>query len=158
TYVPLRLRTAFSFLEGASRAEEFCGAVKRLGVAAFAVTDRDGVQGMAQAHLAAKETGARLIVGSEVTVAGGATIVLPAETRGGYANLCRLVTKGRRRCEKGRSEVFWDEVCAHAPGLVALWPGGDEVALPKLREAFGGALFALASRHRVAEERDAERR
>src|SRR6266487_3350155 len=45
--------------------------------------------------------------------------------RDGYANLCQLITKGRLRSEKGESVATWDEVCAHASGLVALW-GGDQ--------------------------------
>src|SRR5207244_1402718 len=102
------------------------------GLASLALTDRDGVAGIVRAHVAAKETGLHLIVGSEITVKDAATIVLLARDREGYANLCRLVTKGRLRCEKGRAEVTADEVCAHAKGLVALWHGPSEAALPSL--------------------------
>jgi error-prone DNA polymerase len=157
-FVPLRCKTAFSFLEGASSAEELFEEAARLGIGSLAVTDRDGVQGIVQAHLAAKETGVRLVVGSEVTVTGGATIVLLAADRRGYANLCRLATKGRLRSPKGTSEVTWDEVSSHAPGLVALWHGPGEDALPALADAFGGSLFAAVARHRAAGERRAERR
>jgi len=152
TFAPLWTKSAFSFLEAASDPAELVFEARRLGLASLALTDRDGVPGIVQAHVAAKEAGLRLIVGSEVTVAGGATIVLLARRREGYANLCRLVTKGRLRSEKGRSEVAWDEVCAHADGLVALWHGADEDALPRLKDAFGDALFAMAARHRRAEE------
>jgi error-prone DNA polymerase len=158
SYVPLWTKSAYSFLEGASSAEELCEEARRTGITSLAVTDRDGVQGIVRAHLAAKETGLVLIVGSEVTVARGASIVLLAESREGYANLCRLVTKGRLRCEKGRSEVTWSEVCAHAKGLVALWHGPGEEALPSLSDAFAGALFAMAARHRRHDEVRAEER
>ncbi len=152
SYAPLWCKSAYSFLEGASDPAELVEEARRLGLAALALTDRDGVPGIVQAHVAAKETGLRLVVGSEVTVADGATIVLLAADRAGYANLCRLVTTGRLRSEKGRSEVAWDEICAHAPGLVALWRGPGEEALPRLKDAFGAALFALAARHCRAEE------
>jgi len=154
TFLPLWTKTTFSFLEGASSADELFAEAKRLGLDALAVTDRDGVAGIVRAHVAAKETGVRLVVGSEVTVAGGATIVLLCRDRAGYANLCRLVTKGRLRSPKGTSAVAWDEVCAHAPGLVALWRGTDEHALPALRDAFGGSLYALVARHRVGNLRE----
>src|SRR4030095_1379855 len=62
----------------------------------------------------------------------GSSIVLLAQDRGGYANLCRLITKGRRRSEKGESAVSWDEVCAHAPGLIALWNGANASVVPVL--------------------------
>jgi error-prone DNA polymerase len=152
TYAALWAKSTYSFLEGASDPAELAQEAHRLGIEALALTDRDGVGGIVRAHVAARECGLPLIVGSEVTVAGGATIVLLVRDRGGYANLCRLVTKGRLRCEKGRSEVTWDEVCAHAAGLVALWHGRGEEALPALREAFDDGLFAMAARHRRAED------
>jgi error-prone DNA polymerase len=158
TYLPLWTKTTYSFLEGASAADELFEEARRLGLPALAVTDRDGVAGIVRAHVAAKETGVRLVVGSEVSVEGGATIVLLCRDRAGYANLCRLVTKGRLRSPKGTSEVAWDEVCAHAPGLVALWRGAGEDALPALADAFRGSLYALAARHRAAEEIRAEAR
>ena len=120
TYVPLWTKTNFSFLEGASDPAEYVDEARHLGLRALAVTDRDGVQGIVQAHVAAKEAGIDLIVGSEVTLTDESTIVLLAQDRAGYANLCRLVTKGRLRSPKGECRVRWDEVCEHAPGLLAL--------------------------------------
>ena len=89
------------------------------------------------------------------------TLVLLAANRTGYANLCRLITAGRLRRPKGESRVTWPEVCERAEGLVALW-GGERSLLVRdaepravagpLREAFGDRLYALAARHRRAEE------
>ena len=88
------------------------------------------------------------------SVPPASTCVLLAANRVGYANLCRLITAGRRRRPKGQSLVTWPEVCEHAEGLVALW-GGDRSLLVRdadpravagpLREAFGDRLYALAS-------------
>jgi error-prone DNA polymerase len=138
-----------------------------LGLDALALTDRDGVYGIVEAHVKAKETGTQLILGSEVTLDDDSTLVLLATDREGYANLCRLITLGRRRCEKGESRVGWNEVCAHAPGLLALW-GGERSLLvseadpvfvaPDLRDAFGDRLYALAARHRRPEETAQEAR
>ena len=95
------------------------------------------------------------------TAAPLSTCVLLAANRTGYANLCRLITAGRLRRPKGESRVTWPEVCERAEGLVALW-GGDRSLLVRdaepravagaLREAFGDRLYALAARHRRAEE------
>ncbi|HWH78791.1 MAG TPA: PHP domain-containing protein, partial [Candidatus Binatus sp.] len=121
SYVPLWCKSNFSFLEGASHPDELVDEACRLGLPALALTDRDGVYGVVRGHLKAREAGLKLIIGSEVSVDDGSTIVLLAQDRAGYANLCRLITKGRRRSEKGESAVNWEEVCAHAPGLIALW-------------------------------------
>ena len=151
SYVPLWCKTNFSFLEGASHPEELIEQCEAVGIGAIAVTDRDGVQGIVRAHVASKERGVRVIVGSEVTVSDGSTLVLLCRDRGGYANLCRLVTTGRRRSAKGRSVVEPAEVGAHADGLIALWRG--EPADPgQLREAFGDRLYALIVRHRRDDE------
>ena len=91
----------------------------------------------------------------------GSTLVVLAMDREGYANLCRLITLGRLRCEKGNSRVGWGEIGAHAEGAIALW-GGDRSLLAgeadptfvagDLKDAFGDRLYALAARHRRAEE------
>ncbi len=166
-YVPLWCKSNFSFLEGASHPDELVEEVYRLGLPVIALTDRDGVYGVVRAHVKAREVGMKLIVGSEVTVEDGSTIVLLAQDRGGYANLCRLLTKGRLRSGKGESVVTWDEICTHAPGLVALWGGEQSLligeaepdeALGKLRDAFADRIYAMIARHRREEEISQEAR
>jgi error-prone DNA polymerase len=101
----------------------------------------------------------------------GATssLVLLAIDKTGWSNLTRLITAGRRREAKGSSRVGWDEVCAHAGGLVALWGGepsllaadpaldaGADAAVARvagpLRDAFADRLYAMITRHRRAED------
>jgi error-prone DNA polymerase len=160
-YTPLFCKSSFSFLEGASQPEELIEAAAARGLTSLALTDRDGVYGIVEAHVAAKEAGVKLIVGSEISIDDGSTIVLLARNRNGYANLCQLITVGRRRCEKGTSSVGWREVYEHAPDLVALW-GGERSLLTQepepffighgLKEAFGDRLYVMAARHRRSEE------
>ncbi len=166
-YTPLWCKSNFSFLEGASHPDELCEEAHRLGLRALALTDRDGVYGIVRAHVKARELGLKLIVGAQVTCDDGSVILLLAQDRDGYANLCRLLTAGRLRSEKGECAVTWDEVYAHARGLLALW-GGDQSLLTGdaepgkvadlLREAFGDRLYALVARHRRADEARQEAR
>jgi error-prone DNA polymerase len=151
----LWVKSNFSFLEGASHPDELVEEAHRLGIRALALTDRDGVYGIVRAHEKAKELGVHLVIGAQVTVGAG-ILVLLAVDRAGYANLCRLLTAGRRRSPKGESSVTLEEVCAHAPGLVALWR--DDLDPGALKEAFGDRLYALVARHRRAEEGEAEAR
>ena len=161
SYAPLWCKSNFSFLEGASHPDELVEEAHRFGLPALALTDRDGVYGVVRAHVKAREVGLKLIIGSEITIDDGSTIVLLAQDRGGYANLCRLITKGRLRSEKGESAVSWDEVCAHAPGLIALWGGARSLIVGeadchdiggKLRDAFADRLYGILTRHRCEEE------
>ena len=137
-YAPLWCKSNFSFLEGASHPAELVERAHRLGLESLALTDRDGIYGIVRAHVRARELGVHLIHGAQVTVDRDERILLLAQDHDGYRNLCRLLTKGRRRCPKGESRVAWEEVHAHAPGLLALWGGGGRPA--ELKEAFADRL------------------
>ena len=161
SYVPLWCKSNFSFLEGASHPDELIDEACRLGLPALALTDRDGVYGIVRAHMKAREVGMKLIIGSQVTIVDGSTIILLSQDRRGYAHLCRLMTKGRLRSEKGESAVSWQEVCEHAQGMIALWGGKhslivegsepEEVA-GSLYDAFGDRLYGMLTRHRSEDE------
>ena len=120
TYIPLWCKSNFSFLEGASHPEELVEACAQTGIEGLALTDRDGVYGIVEAHVKAKELGVKLIIGAEVTVDDGSSINLLCMNREGYAHLCSLLTLGRRRCPKGESRVKWKEVFDHTSGCIAL--------------------------------------
>ncbi len=171
THAALWCKSNFSFLEGASHPEDLVQQAHSQGLSALAITDRDGVYGAVRAHVAAREVGLHLILGAQVSVAtdttdtavtsaeGGFQVVLLAMDRGGYANLCRLITKGRLRNVKGECSVTWEEICEHADGLIALWgkePAGRATQelgiLASLREAFGDRAYILLPRHRRAED------
>src|SRR5215831_6997856 len=161
SYVPLWCKSNFSFLEGASHPEELVDETQRLGLPALALTDRDGVYGIVRADVSARETGLKLLVGAQVSVDDGSVIVLLVQNRSGYANLCRLLTRGRLRSEKGESAVTWNEVCDRAAGLIALW-GGDQSLIVKeaephevadaLRDAFADSVYGIIARHKREEE------
>jgi error-prone DNA polymerase len=166
-YVPLWCKSVYSFLDGASHPDELIEEAHRLGLRSLALTDRDGVYGIVRAHKKAQELGVRLIVGSELTLDDGSRLLLLAMDRRGYANLCRLISTGRLRSPKGLSEVSWDEVCQHAPGLLALWGGAHSLLAGEddpcniagpLRDAFGDRVYALLTRHREAGDLRRERR
>jgi error-prone DNA polymerase len=150
-YAPLWCKSNFSFLEGASHPEELVAEAHALGLPALALADRDGVYGLPRAHVRAQELGLKLIAGAQVTLDQGARVVLLAEHRQGYANLCRLLTRGRLRSPKGLSSVTLDDLCEHAPGLVALYgPGLADRDVGALRDAFAERLYARIARHLCA--------
>ena len=164
SYAALWCKSNYSFLEGASHPEELVTAAYEMGLSSIAITDRDGLYGMVRAHVEAEKLGVHLVVGAQLTIvdpgADPAQILLLCEDRTGYANLSTLITTGRLRCEKGRSEVTLDEVGAHSAGLLALWPPRaadlDDTAAERLAGHFTDRLFLPIPRHRLATEVDAE--
>ena len=53
-YAELQVTSNFSFLQGASHADELVTAAADLGLAALALTDRNSLAGVVRAHLAAR--------------------------------------------------------------------------------------------------------
>ncbi|MCA9708122.1 MAG: DNA polymerase III subunit alpha [Myxococcales bacterium] len=159
-YVPLWVKSNFSFLEGASHPAELVERAHALGLPALALTDRDGLYGSVRAHVRAKELGLRVVHGATVTVQDAEdgparAVVLLTEDRAGHGHLCQLLSKGRARCPKGHSRVLTSELREAGSGLIALCP--DPALLAALREPFAGRLHALVTRHRHPDDRDRER-
>ncbi|MGF6601779.1 DNA polymerase III alpha subunit [Paraburkholderia sp. GAS448] len=105
-YAELQCASNFSFLHGASHAEDLAARAAQLGYAALAVTDECSLAGVVRAHVEAKKAGLPFIVGSHfhLTSADGSpalSFTALAMTREGYGNLSELITLGRMRAHKG---------------------------------------------------------
>jgi error-prone DNA polymerase len=118
-YAELHCKTNFSFLEGASHADELVRQAAALGYRALAVTDRNSLAGVVRAHIAAKEVGLPLVIGAEITPIDAPSVVLWATDRASYGRLCRLITRGRRNAPKGECALTQQDVAEFAEGLVA---------------------------------------
>src|SRR5580692_1770920 len=124
-YIELHARSAFSFLEGASLPEELTSVCAERGMEAIALLDRDGVYGAPRFHLAATKIPIRAHIGAEVTSATGWRYPLLVESRVGYQNLCRLITRMKLRARKGEGHIEPAELAEMRAGLVCL-TGGEE--------------------------------
>jgi error-prone DNA polymerase len=125
SYTELHARSAFSFLEGAALPEELACACAEKGMGAMAVLDRDGVYGAPRFYLAAKKIPIRAHIGAEVTSREGWRYALLVESREGYQNLCRLITRMKLRARKGEGNVAAEDVAGRVRGLICL-TGGEE--------------------------------
>jgi error-prone DNA polymerase len=132
-YAELHCLSNFSFLRGASHPEELVGRARELGYAALAITDECSFAGAVRAHLAAKEAGLRLIVGTELRLACGMKLVLLAMNRAGYGNLSAVVTLGRRRAEKGSYKLTRGDIAQGIPDCLALWVAPADAAADDAR-------------------------
>jgi len=100
-YAELHCVSNFTFLRGASHPEELIGRAAALGYSALALTDECSLAGVVRAHVAAKEHGLKLIVGTEFALENGLKVVLLATDRRSYGAIAALITAGRRRGRKG---------------------------------------------------------
>ncbi|WP_146038745.1 PHP domain-containing protein, partial [Paracoccus sp. SY] len=153
-YAELQVTLPFSFLRGASSAEELFATAAMMGIDALAVTDRNSLSGIVRAWEAAKATGVRLVVGCRLDLVCGMALLVYPMDRAGYGRLCRLLTLGKSRAGKGKCHLDWVDVVEHAEGLIAvLVPemADDTCALRlrRLRDVFGDrAYLALTLRRR----------
>ena len=120
-YVELHSCSAFSFLRGGSFPEQLAEVAAELEMPAIALCDRDGVYGAQRFSVAAREHGVRPIIGAELSLEGGGILPVLVERRGGYKNLCELLTQAHLRSEKGKCEIKWGELPQFVDGLVALF-------------------------------------
>lgn len=140
-YAELHARSNFTFLTGASHPEELITRADELGYAALALTDECSLAGVVRAHVAARDLGCRLIIGSEIQLVDGPRLVLLATDRDAYGSLCSVLTRGRRHAEKGSYRLTRADLEAMPlSGLLALWlPAAipDPAAGAWLKACFG---------------------
>jgi error-prone DNA polymerase len=135
-YTELHARSAFSFLEGASIPEELASACVERGMTAMAVLDRDGVYGAPRFYQAAKKSRIHAHIGAEVTSPFGWRYALLVESREGYQNLCRAITRMKLRARKSEGHIAAEELAEFNAGLICL-TGGEEGPLAYALEKGG---------------------
>lgn len=108
SFVHLHLHTEFSLLDGMIRTKDLAGRAAELGMPAVAMTDHGNLYGAIEFYQSCLKAGVKPIMGCEIylaplTMADKKDLVgrkrathmtLLAETNEGWANLCKLVSRG----------------------------------------------------------------
>ena len=108
SFTHLHVHTEFSLLDGSSKIKEITKRAKELGMDSLAITDHGVMYGAIDFYRGALANGIKPIIGCEVYVAPGSRfdkeanagedryyhLILLAENNKGYANLCKIVSKG----------------------------------------------------------------
>ena len=158
-YAEIYAKSNFSFLEAASHPEELVRRAAELDYKAIGITDRNSLAGVVRAHMAAKDVGIKLLVGAEIVPEDAATVVLLPTDRAAYGRLCRLITEGRRRVEKGDCLLHFGDIADHADGLLACVVPEMEITsrfrrdLADYRDLFGDRSYLAASLHYGPDDR-----
>jgi len=182
-FVHLRVRSAYSLLEGAIKADKVPGYAAKNGMPAVALTDRANLFGALEFSVAAKDAGVQPIVGCALPVTGiggkageawakTPTVVLLAQTEQGYLNLSVLSSHAYVESD-GMSEPSapWELVAQHSEGLILLSGGPDgpidplfaagktaegNAALAEMARVFGDRFYIELQRHGTPAEAAAE--
>jgi DNA-directed DNA polymerase III PolC len=153
-YVELHTLSNFSFLRGASQPEELVAQARALNYSGLALTDECSLAGIVRAHVAAKELGLPLIIGTELNClderegrkpepapAGRPQgegqdgpsqlkVVVLATDRASYGALSRLISNARRATRKGCYSLARTDLENALPGCLIIWlPRTDKAGL-----------------------------
>jgi error-prone DNA polymerase len=149
TYTELQVTTNYSFLRGASHIEELFAQAAMLGLPALGITDRNSLAGIVRAHQRAQEAGVRLVVGCRLDLADGTSVLVYPTDRPAYARLCRLLSIGKGRAGKAACELGWDDLAAHADGLIAILCSPPTLEkLQRLKADFAARAYVALTLHR----------
>jgi len=136
----LHTHSNYSLLDGASHLDELVAAAARAEMPALALTDHNALYGAVPFYDKCREAGVKPILGMELNVEGGHTLVLLARDQEGYRNLCRLSSLLQAAPDREaalRRGVRWEALAGHAAGLIALSGGkrGEIEALMRANES-----------------------
>ncbi|MBA4211479.1 MAG: error-prone DNA polymerase [Polaromonas sp.] len=162
-YAELRCISNFTFLRGASHAEELVERAQALGYRALALVDECSLAGVVRAHVAAKKHGLPLLVGSQFRVQCDTpfTLIVLACNLNGYGNLCEFITFLRRTSPKGsyrltlgaiRAEALADCVVIAVPDRDSEQAPMDTVARWLLQHFIGRCWLGVTQLRRLDDE------
>ena len=135
-FVPLRVLSSFSMLEGAIDPKDIAKLAKERGFPAIAICDRNGLYGVMPFAAACKAEGVQPIIGALLGVAREGVagsdarsidyLALLAQDDEGYGNLCHLVSQAHLdRPLELDPHVTLADLEGHTGGLIALTGAGE---------------------------------
>jgi error-prone DNA polymerase len=116
-YTELQVTSNFSFLRGGSHPEELVQQAAMLGYTAIAITDRNSVAGVVRAHKTAQVEGIKFIPACRLDLLDGPSLLAYPTDITAWGRLCALLSKGNLRAEKGRCDLYKNDVFEHAEGI-----------------------------------------
>ena len=121
-YAEIAVTTNYSFLRGASHPKELVQTAAELGLVAIGIADRNTLAGVVRAYAAHQEIKGdrpKLLVGARLVFTDGTPDILAYPTdRPAYANLCRLLSAGKRHAPKGECYLTLDTLLNWQEGLL----------------------------------------
>ncbi|MEH6581071.1 MAG: error-prone DNA polymerase [Halioglobus sp.] len=126
SYAELHCLSSYSFLRSASHPHELVERAAELGYTALAITDECSLAGVVKAHVAAREAGIQLIIGSEFNLEEGIKLLALVPSRAAYSELSGLISMARRRSPKGEYRASLRDVIFHLKRCLLIWlPTGN---------------------------------
>jgi error-prone DNA polymerase len=123
-YAEIGVTSNFSFLRGASKPEELAATASLLKLKALGIADRNTLAGVVRAYrvfndLEAEQWKPKLLVGTRLCFTDGTPEILAyPRDRGAYGRLCRILSEGNLRAEKGECLLTREDLMEHRYGML----------------------------------------
>lgn len=134
-FIPLRVHTAYSLLEGAIPVKKLIALAQSYNMPAVAMTDTGNLFGALEFSLAAREAGIQPILGCQIQITAKAEtelLILLVQNQDGYKNLLKIIS--HTYLHGGDSpQIDMDTLALWTEGLIAL-TGGPQGGLAKRLE------------------------
>ena len=157
-YSELQVTSNFTFMRGGSHPEELVEQAAQLGYKKIAITDRNSMAGVVRAHIAAKIHKIDFIPACRLDLVDGPSLLAYPTHITAWGRLCALLSLGNLRTEKGKCELYKNDVFEHSEGIkfIVVPPAtlnsrfdfDDDFKhnLKTYQNAFGNDLYIAASR------------
>ena len=182
-FVHLRVRSAYSLLEGAIKPYDLAGLALANDMPAVGLSDRANLFGALEISQILKDKGVQPLIGCALPVSGigvrgeerwarAPTIVLIAQSEAGWLNLMALSSQAFVSSSMDTEAcVAWNDIVARSEGLILLSGGPDGpinplfvsgreadgfAGLAQMHSAFGDRFYVELQRHGLAHEAAAE--
>lgn len=129
-FVHLHLHTSYSLLDGAAKIKRLAERAVKLGMKTLAITDHGNMHGAIDFYKTMKKNGIKPILGVEIYMAGrdmkqrdgsrNFHLVLLAENKKGYENLCYLVSMANLDGFYRKPRIDRNLLREHSEGLIGL--------------------------------------
>lgn len=144
-YAELHCISNFTFLRGASHPEELVQQAHDLGYQALAISDECSFAGIVRAHSQAKQLNFQLIIGTELTLAEGAKLVLLVQNHQAYQQLAKLISHARCTSKKGEYRLALHDLrmlpTEHCLALYIVEKTVDTQLLDGIKQIFSSRLW-----------------
>jgi DNA polymerase-3 subunit alpha len=182
-FIHLKVRSAYSLLEGAIKCDAIGALAQAEGMPAVALTDRANLFGALEFSVATSAPGVQPIIGCAVPVSGlggsrperwarTPTLILLAQNETGWRNLCEISSAAFLEVDASDApHATWEMIRRHAEGLIALSGGSDgpidplfalgrmaegRAGLDEMRRVFGDRFYVELQRHGLPSQAAAE--
>ncbi|MFQ6112720.1 MAG: DNA polymerase III subunit alpha, partial [bacterium] len=123
TFTHLHTHSNFSLLDGTMPIRTLVQQAWELGMSALALTDHNGLYGAVEFYQICQELGVKPILGAQLSLPDGSSVVLLVKNTQGYQNLCQIITAAHVRGGHLNFKCEMKDILAHREGLVVLSGG-----------------------------------